>query len=250
MKKSLMSAVAMILAAGSAWAQVSATYDNARAKADRFFAHDEWASAAAMCNLMLNERPAVPDTYGKAIVANAFMGDTLRQMQLFNEAMSYGVPLDSVLARVRQYCYEKSDAPMYERFMLDVVRHNPWLERPIDTYLLRYYVGRGNGPMVVAYADKMLAGTPDNVQFLAMRARGQMLDGNTEQAVLAWRSIVALDPLDYEANLWLANYYRMQADYKEALPYFEKAREVRRTPYVDRAIEDINSRLDKVRNRH
>lgn len=231
------------MAAGIAAAQIS--YENTKAKADRFFVNGEWASAAAMFNFMLLENPKDADTYGRAIISTELLGDTLRSMQLLTDAMKYAVPLDSVLSKVRTYSYQQCNAEMYKNFMLDAVRHNPWMERPIDAYLLQYYTQRCDAPMMIAYADKMLAGTPGNINFLTIKAQGYMLNGETQKAVDVWNHILSLDPDNYDAILCLANYYDLSHDYAQALPYFEKARALRPTPYVDNAIRNIKKNIYK-----
>lgn len=243
MKRCIITLLVVFSVAAVASAQVS--YDNTRAKAERFFQHGEWASAAAMYNFMLLENPKDADTYGRAIVATELLGDTLRSMQLLNDAMKYAVPLDSVLAKVRTYSYQQCNAEMYETFMLDAIRHNPWMQRPIDAYLLDYYCNRKDAPQMIAYADKMLSGTPDNLRFLTIKAQGYMLNGEPDNAIATWRKILQLHPADYNALLCLANYYDINGDKAEALPYFQKASAIKPTPYVDQAIAKIKKHLSK-----
>ncbi len=221
----------------AASAQIS--YDNTKAKADRFFSHQEWASAAAMYNFMLQEQPKESDTYGRAIVATEMLGDTLRSMQLLNDAMRYGVPLDSVLTNVRRYAFQQDQGALYEKFMYQAIDHNPWMERPIDAYLLDYYVFRRNGQQMVAYSDKMLRGTPDNVKFMQSKAEGYMINNQPQQAVATWQRILELQPSNYTAIINLANYYDMVDDRAQALKYFREARTQKSTPYVDQAIRRL-----------
>ncbi len=231
----ILAAIALALAA-----QAQVSYQNTEAKADRFFDHQEWASAAAMYNFMLQEQPKRADTYGRAIVATEMLGDTLRSMELLTDAMRYGVPLDSVLGLVRQYSFQQAHGDMYEQFLLDAVRHNPWLERPIDAKLLSYYAFRRNGVQMVEYADKMLRGTPDNISFLQDKAEGYMINNQPQAAVDTWQRILQLEPHNYIATLNLANYYDINGNREQALKYFRQARDMRPTPYVDQAIRRLS----------
>lgn len=241
MRKIILSiALASVLALSAA-----GTYDETSAKARRFFDNSEWASASAMCNFMLHERPAVPSTYGMAIVSTQMQADTLRSMQLLGEAMRYGVPLDSVLEQVRRYSYAIGHAQLYENFMLQAARENSWMARPIDVALLKYYNFRDNGPKIVEYANRMLDGAPDNIQFLDLLAHGLMLQDDGPGALQAWRRIVELHPDNYRALLQIANYSRLVGEDAEALAYFRRAQSLRATPYVAQAIQELSDKKTK-----
>lgn len=92
--------IVIIFLACASGAAAQSKYDNAKVKADRFFQYKEWGSAAAMCNLMISERPELAEPYGRGIVAYEMLGDSVRPMELLEKAMRYGVPLDSVLTDV------------------------------------------------------------------------------------------------------------------------------------------------------
>lgn len=233
----------LIVLACAAHASAQATYATTQAKADRFFSYKEWASAAALYNLMLHERPAVPDTYGRAIVAYEMLGDSIRSLDLLDQAMSHGVALDSVLANVQKYTFSIGKGHLYEQFMLSAARKNQWMERPLDAYLLRYYAFRRNGPQMVAYARKMLAGTPGSVPFMLILAEGLMISNDDALALETWKKVLAIDPANYIAILNIANYYDLAGDARSALDYFIKARDIRPTPYVDNAIREIKQPL-------
>ena len=51
-------------------------YPQLEVKAERAFGYGEWASAAAIFDLMLEQKPDVPGTYGRAIVANGMRDAT------------------------------------------------------------------------------------------------------------------------------------------------------------------------------
>lgn len=216
------------------------TYETTKAKADRFFTYREWASAAATYNFLLKEKPDVPGTYGRAIVAYEMLGDSIRSMELLDQAMNNGVPLDSVLINVRDRSFQIGQGHLYEHFMLSAASTHSWLERPLDAYLLKYYAFRRNGPQMVAYADKMLRGTPRSVPFLLTLADGYMLNNQYAEAIDTWKQIIEIQPDNYTAILNLANLYDMKAQYATALEYFRKAADIRRTPYVDNAISRLS----------
>lgn len=232
-------------------------YSRLELKADRFFNQGEWAQAAATYYQMLEARPDVAATYGKAIVANAVRGDTVAEMELMVKALNAKIPFDSVLSRVKSTSFQLGKSNLYGDFLLRVKEAYPWMRRPMDNYLLRYYTYRKDGAKMVEYSRMMLQGDPSNTAFLMTLAQGAMLCGDFEEGIRAYESILAVAPTDYDSLLALGNYYYMEN--REAVgvnapgggageenprllycgPYAEKAREyltraneVHPTPYV------------------
>ena len=78
-------------------------YPQLEVKAERAFGYGEWASAAAIFDLMLEQKPDVPGTYGRAIVANGMRDATSEQMRLLSQALDNHVPFDSVFANVEKW---------------------------------------------------------------------------------------------------------------------------------------------------
>ena len=237
-------------------------YSRLELKADRFFSQGEWAQAAATYYQMLEARPDVAATYGKAIVANAVRGDTLAEMELMGKALNAKVPFDSVLSRVRSTSFSLGKSNLYGDFLLRVKEAYPWMRRPMDNYLLRYYSYRKDGAKMVEYSRMMLQGDPSNTAFLMSLAQGAMLCGDYAQGVRAYESILAVSPADYDALVALGNYYYIEnraavvanaSDGGDASPrllycgpYAEKARtylaranEVHPTPYVTSLLADL-----------
>lgn len=219
-------------------------YDTLKTRADRFFTNNEWPSAAAYYTYMLEEHPKVADTYGRAIVSYMMTGDTIRPLDLVKKAMSHKVPLDSVLTSVRLYSYAKDSAEFYPRFLLSISRNERWLARPIDAMLMNYYQLRNDGPMIIKYADIMLAGLPNDTHFLLILAHGYMLTGDYVQATETWKKILKVDPDNYNALLQLAAYYAADNNMPEAIPYYERAFRLRPTPFV---ASILNKNTDRIR---
>ena len=141
-------------------------YSRLELKADRFFNQGEWAQAAATYYQMLEARPDVAATYGKAIVANAVRGDTVAEMELMVKALNAKIPFDSVLSRVKSTSFQLGKSNLYGDFLLRVKEAYPWMRRPMDNYLLRYYTYRKDGAKMVEYSRMMLQGDPSNTAFL------------------------------------------------------------------------------------
>lgn len=205
----LLSSLLAIFACGqSAGAQTP--YPRLQQKAERFFNQKEWAQAAATYYQMLEQRPDVAGSYGKAIVANAIIGDTISEMSLMGKAMQNKVPFDSVLSNVKQASFSLGRSNLYGDFLLRVREAYPWMRRPIDNYLLKYYIYRHDGARMMEYGEMMLKGAPGNVGFLTAYAQGAVLCGDYAKGMDAYERILAADPDNYDALLALGNYYYMQ----------------------------------------
>ncbi len=102
----------------------------------------------------------------------------------------------------------------------------------VDRSLLEYYDNRNDGPQMVAYADKMLQGFPENVSYLRVKARGTLLCGDGDEAADIWRHILDLAPDNYDTLLDLAAYLITCGNRDAATPYIQRAIAIRSTPYL------------------
>ena len=129
-------------------------YGSVAVKAQRFFKYGEWPNAAAMYELMLEERPKVCDTYAHAIVTAGMRSMPDYEIALAEKAQANLVPLDSLLQGVRRVSFSLGQTSRYEHFLLLLKERQPWLGRSIDKQLLRYYLFRRNGPGIIRYSRK------------------------------------------------------------------------------------------------
>ncbi len=221
--------------------RAEATYEQVRVRAHYLFERNDWIPAGALYTFLMHERPEVTDNYGRAVVAAYAANDTLRPMDILTSALSAHIPLDSVLSKVETYAFAKSRAGLYERFMLQASRQFPWLERPVQPYLLRYFSSRRNGPQMIHYSRILLNGLPGDVGFLTTLADGYMIDNQYDKAVETWLAIIETHPDNYLALINLATFHDQSGRPDEALPYFRRAAALRPTPYIDGRISAITT---------
>lgn len=213
-------------------------------RAARFFRYREWASAAALYTTLIDRDPKATAYYGPAIVASGMVGDTLRQTRLTQTAFGAHIAVDSLFSSVERTSFSVGQTSLYENYLLLTKRHEPWLTRIVDSYLMRYYAYRRDPEGMIAYAGIMLAGNPDSEPILYTLAQGYLLCGDTDKALSIYRHIVELNPRALEALLYLANHYYDLAQHDrtqtaEALLYFRQAAKIRNTPYIDNAIKQF-----------
>lgn len=210
----------------------SKDYDALTARAERFFHYKEWANAAATYEVMLDERPGDIGAYAHAIVVAGQRHMPDYQMALMEKSQSNLVPTDSLLANVRKVSYRLGEASHYEKFLQLLRERQPWMGRSIEKQLLAYYVSRRDGEAMVSYSRLMLRTAPDNAYYLSCEAQGYLLLGKYNEAVTTYLKLLEAHPHNYEALLYLGNYYETRQEYAVALPYLEAAQKLHPTPYV------------------
>lgn len=243
--------IVTLLMLGFAIVPVSAEteYESLSRKAARYFDNGEWANANAMYVLMMEKEPHEVSTYAHAAVVQVMMGDTVRALDLLPRSMSYEVPVDSFFTDLRDTSFSIGHGELYCNYLIGVKKTYPWFSRIADNYLMRYYAFRQNGPELIKYAKTMLAGMPNNRDFLRMLAHGCLLTGDTKGAIDAWLKTVELYPDDYDTVLDLANCYDAEGNKDAALKWMLRASELRTTPYVTARISALgdttpNTKMD------
>lgn len=219
-------------------------------KAQSFYADGEWASASAMIELLLEEHPSNAALYGRGIVAAEMQGDSNAPLQLIERAIDNHVSFDSVFSRVRSESFQLGKTNLYENFLLSVKSHIPWLSRSVDSYLLDYYSFRRDGENMIVYSKIMLGGLPESVPFLSTLAQGYLLTGKTAEGMDVYEEILRLDPRNYDALLYLGNYFftLSEADPADsslnlkAKDFLTRAAQIQNTPFVDRMIAELTPR--------
>lgn len=239
-KRHLLIAIFTTIAA----AMVADDYNTIAIKADRFYQFQEWASASAMFEVMLAERPGETNTYARAIVAAGMCSDSVKQSSLISRAIDNQVSFDSLYSSVQKESFALGKAPLYEQFLLLVKNRQPWLARNIDAHLLSYYTLRRNPDKMIEMSQTMLQGLPDSIEFLSILAQGYMYRGDYDKAIDTYNQILAIDPDNYNALLEAGNYYLLQFEadptdanaHSLAIRYLSTANAIRSTPYVTDAL--------------
>lgn len=230
-RRTLLSAIlSTVCAAG-----ISASGDTFERRAARTFENEDWPSAQAMYGVMSEREPARPDIYARAIISSEMTADTLFATTMLERAMTNGVPLDSVLDNVRRTSTSLGHAELYAGFLHRSQTAMPWLSRAIDARLLDYYMLRHDAPMTALYAERMLAGIPDNIPFMLILARARMASGEPEASESVYRHILEIEPDNYDALVELGSYlYERKPE--EARILLGRAAVLRPTPYLQKML--------------
>ena len=233
-RKILLSAICILCTYAAAAAGET---DALRTKAARYVAQGEWLNASAIYWLILDQAPDDTDIYADAMISNTLAGDTTAAISLVHNAMDNLVNADTLFSRIRTRAFTLGHPNIYQDLLVRTRDHFPWMTRIVDRSLLEYYDYRNDGPQMVAYADKMLQGFPENVTYLRVKARGTLLCGDGDGAADIWRHILDLAPDNYDTLVDIAAYL-VTCGYRDAAtPYIRRAVAIRSTPYLQSLLD-------------
>lgn len=179
-------------------------------KADDYFVNAEWRDALAMYDTLLERRPGRVKTYVDAVVASAMLNDSAAIMQYVVRSEMQGLSLDSLFTGIDVLSRSIGQTGVYEQVLLLVKSEQPWFTRVANNYLLGYYEFRRDAVHTLAIADELLAVMPHQVNYLKSKANALLLAGDSEAAVEVQKSILQIDSLDFDANLFLGSYYAVK----------------------------------------
>lgn len=179
-------------------------------KADDYFVNAEWRDALAMYDTLLERRPGRVKTYVDAVVASAMLNDSATIMQYVVRSEMQGLSLDSLFTGIDVLSRSIGQTGVYEQVLLLVKSEQPWFTRVANNYLLGYYEFRRDAVHTLAIADELLAVMPRQVNYLKSKANALLLAGDSEAAVEVQKSILQIDSLDFDANLFLGSYYAVK----------------------------------------
>ena len=230
---------ALLISMAAAALPPSRSCDALAIKADRFFDQKEWASASAMYELMLEQRPDSAALYGRAVTAEGMRGDSVAQIMLLRRALAAKVPIDSLFASVEQASFALGQANLLEQFLKMSARAEPWLARKIDASLLDYYAFRRDGASMIHYAGKLLAGVPDNEHFGILLAEGLLIEGRDNEARQAFGRVLDSHPASLTPLLYLGEMAAERGDTTEAIAFLTRARAIAPSPRLDATLSRL-----------
>ena len=147
-------------------------------KADDHFVNREWQEAVAMYDVLLERRPGRVKTYVDAVVASAMMNDSSSIMQYVVRSEMQGLSLDSLFTGIDVLSRSIGQSGIYEQVLLLVKEQQPWFN------------------------------------YLEAKADALLLLGNDTVAVEVQKTILDIDSLNFDANLFLGSYYAIKGQEK------------------------------------
>ncbi len=207
-------------------------------RAERAWDAEEWASAQALYSIVVERTPADVDASAHLVVACWMRSDSTAALTTVQNAMSHGMPLDSLLSDAGELCFSTHRANLYGEILDNLYRQMPYARRPVAMQLLNYWLRRRSGAEAVRYADYLLQAQPDDPLLLTLRCRALLLDGLVEEAVSTASHLLEIQPDNLDALILLGNYYA-QHDKARARELLRRAYSLRPTPYLEQKINEL-----------
>lgn len=236
-----MRATIVIAVAVMSLLNVAAGEDPLSQRAARAFEAGEWPSAQAMYSVIADREPDGVLCHARAIVAAEAVEDSTSALVMARHAMAAAMPPDSLLDVVQRESYRIGKPAIYAR-VLDGMEHElPYMRRALVLRRLNYCRQRNDDAGVIACAQRLLDGLPDDIRFLTLLADARLNSGQAEEAVNTYMRILQLDPDNIDALTALATYYDTVGD-SRASDYYRRAYAVSPTPYVARRISQLTDK--------
>lgn len=210
------------------------------ARAARAYSSGDWASAQALYGMVSSRSPGNCLAVARAVSAGLMRSDTTSVVPLIEQALSTGMPLDSLMNTFEDETRALGKADIYEATLHHLVMAMPYLKRPFNARLLAYYRFRQDADRIIEYSEILLSGLPGDVRYLNSLAWGYALKGDMPQALTTWLRATEADPDNFEA-LSSAGNALIPSDPQRARQLLQRACEIRPTPHLRHLLESLNA---------
>ncbi|MDE6311715.1 MAG: tetratricopeptide repeat protein [Muribaculaceae bacterium] len=235
MKKTLLT---LLLLATYAFA--SAEVNPLLEKARRAYANREWASATALYGVYCDREPGMPEAYARRVVASELIRDTISSVDAIQEALNAEIPPADLFSLLSTEAFAAGEPGVVPDVLERTRRRLPWMGRPIDTALLRYYSFRNNAPATERYARTLLAGLPDDPEYLTMLASSCMAQGKEQEALETYGRILEKNPDHFDTLVLLGTYWLEEGNKDKAREYLTRAGKVKSTPALRKMLSGLS----------
>lgn len=202
----------IILAACISITATATSYERLAARMNDHFEHAEWLEVLQETDAMIKINPIDADPYAAALIAAQFLNDLPAENKYLSQSQYNRVHIDSLLQHVYVRTKHLHNAKVYEDLLLNLKANNKGLARVFNIYLLDFYSFARKTHETIAIADELLKSTPENLRFRKLKADALFYQGDSEEAIKMYESIIQSDPTDYDVMTILSAYYTTQAD--------------------------------------
>lgn len=197
---------------GLAFSVTATTYERLTARMNDHFDHAEWNEVLQETEKMVQTQPSDADPYSAALIAAQFLDDINTENSYLTLSQRNRIHIDSLLQHVYTRTRQLHNAQVYESLLLNLKANHKGLARVFNIYLIDFYSFARKTHETIAIADELLKATPNNNRFKKLKADALFYQGDTEEAVSLYNSIIQSDTTNYDVITILAAYYTAQAD--------------------------------------
>ena len=189
---------------------LATTYERHEDRMNDHFAHAEWQEVRQEADAMIKMRPNSVEPYAAGLIAAQFMEDFKATNMYLKNSQANRVHIDSLLNCVYVRTKRLHNAPIYEQLLLNLKANNKGFTRVFNLYLLEFYAFARKTHETIAIADELLQVTPDNIRFKKIKAIALFAQGDSQEAVKLYETVLAKDSTDYDVLTFLGAYYAVQ----------------------------------------
>ncbi|MEG1643310.1 MAG: tetratricopeptide repeat protein [Bacteroidales bacterium] len=179
-------------------------------KANDHFNNHEWKEALSMYEILLMEMPTYGQLYPPVIISCGKIKDYDKMISFVELSENSGIPLDSLFVNTFALSMKIDDTGIYEKMLITVKEKQPWFQKIVNNYLLKYYIVRKENGMALEIADEILSLAPSNIDIMINKARILTDSGRNDEAATCMKDVLKNSPEEEEAILFLGNYYFLE----------------------------------------
>ncbi len=235
MKKTLLTLLLAVISLS-----VSAETNPVLEKARRAYANREWASATALYGVYCDREPGLSEAYARRVVASELIGDTISSVDAIQEALNAELPPADLFSLLSTEAFAAGVPEVVPDVLERTRRRLPWMARPVDTALLHYYSFRNDAPATERYARTLLAGLPDDPDYLTLLAASCMAQGKEQEALETYGRILEKNPDHFDTLVLLGTYWLEEGDTAKARQYLTRAEKVKSTPALRKTLSGLS----------
>ena len=174
------------------------------------------------------------------MVASELIGDTISSVDAIQEALNAEIPPADLFSLLSTEAFAAGEPGVVPDALGRTRSRLPWIARPIDTALLRYYSFRNDAPATERYARTLLAGLPDDPEYLTMLASSCMAQGKEQEALVIYGQILQKNPEHFDTLVLLGTYWLEEGNKNKAREYLMRAEKVKSTPSLRKTLSRLS----------
>lgn len=176
-------------------------------KSEEAFKAQRWKSAGTLYELLLKDSVNYTPHMAYALLANELAADTVSLQRADMIYIANMSRLDSLLSDFSKLCVRLHHFDVYEESVDRIRRHMPDKNQKLLTGMIKYRLFLRDAENAVRLAQLAREEDPDNLMWLRFEAQAWQMGGELEQALSIYRQILQKDPSDFDALVFIGNYY-------------------------------------------
>ena len=176
-------------------------------QAENAFEVYRWKSAGTLYDLLLVDSTSYTPLMARALFANVLANDSLsisRAKKLFYRNYER---VDSLLKDFKKLCVLTKRFDLYESALSELQKEYPDKKKFLQLEMIHFRFFLRQPDEALLLIDESLNQEGRSLEMLDLKGEAFQLKGESDRALAVYRSILAIDPLHINSNLYLGNYY-------------------------------------------